>query len=79
MGGRKFEACLKLLEMGAHDKCCAQCYYCYFKKFLDFQSRDALLSVSKDCMCDYMPRPAIVTAGSSTTTQSGNGREPEGP
>ena len=74
MGGPKFQAALKILELGAEDRCCVSCYFCYYRKFLDNQGRDALLATSKDCRCDFMPHPTTESERSrSTCTRSRNG------
>ena len=80
MGGTKFQACLKILEHAAEERCCVSCYYCYYKKFLDYAGRDALLATSKDCMCDFAAGPTTESERSRHSRNGrGNGGEPEGP
>ena len=69
--GSDFQATVAFLAAIADEQCCALCYYCYFKKFLDVDSRHALLSTAADCLCDWPELSASSSgAGSSESTDS---------
>ena len=70
--GSDFQATVAFLAAVADEQCCALCYYCYFKKFLDVDSRHALLSTAADCLCDWPEQSASSGAGTSESTDSTN-------